>query len=359
MKSQLKVAVIHSQFKTVGGAEIVCLAIVSALNHAGIIPDLFSPEMPDQKLYPDMSKFNFHQTKRFLEGGKMALYRYLVNKLRLRIPSGYDIIVDTSSDTIPSRHSKTKYVCYVHNPASFISDFSRKGIFWQLYRLPFIEIRKLMLVHDRELSLIANSRFTALRIKECFQLNSKAIYPPVKVNKREGIISNAREGSISVGRFSRTKRYELIVSLAKSFPNMKFIIAGSTTTPDQLHYFNHVLSLARSASNVYLITNPDRSELEALFSKSKYFIHAMVNEDFGIATIEAIALGCIPFVHNSGGQKEIVPFNQLRFNDNEIIEKFEKLIESNFESERKSLEGSVKSYSYERFSDEIIKALLY
>ena len=33
----------------------------------------------------------------------------------------------------------------------------------------------------------------------------------------------------------------------------------------------------------------------------------MEGEHFGISIVEAMALGCVPIVHNSGGMKEFVP----------------------------------------------------
>jgi glycosyltransferase involved in cell wall biosynthesis len=38
----------------------------------------------------------------------------------------------------------------------------------------------------------------------------------------------------------------------------------------------------------------------------------MVGEHFGISIVEAMALGCIPVVHDSGGMREFVP-TQYRY----------------------------------------------
>jgi hypothetical protein len=47
---------------------------------------------------------------------------------------------------------------------------------------------------------------------------------------------------------------------------------------------------------------------------TKFFLHPNINEPFGIATVESILSGCLSLVHNSGGQIEIVPIKELRFN---------------------------------------------
>jgi hypothetical protein len=45
-----------------------------------------------------------------------------------------------------------------------------------------------------------------------------------------------------------------------------------------------------------------------------------------MTTVEAIAHGALPLVHNSGGQREIVPLADLRFEDHEIFEKLDRIL---------------------------------
>jgi hypothetical protein len=45
-----------------------------------------------------------------------------------------------------------------------------------------------------------------------------------------------------------------------------------------------------------------------------------------MTTVEAIAHGALPLVHNSGGQREIVPFADLRFEDQEMFEQFDRIL---------------------------------
>jgi len=57
---------------------------------------------------------------------------------------------------------------------------------------------------------------------------------------------------------------------------------------------------------ITLHLHPSRSELLALLRRSKYGIHATPDEHFGIAPAELARAGCIVFVHDSGGQVEVV-----------------------------------------------------
>ena len=73
---------------------------------------------------------------------------------------------------------------------------------------------------------------------------------------------------------------------------------------------------------------PYNTLIEHLY-KAKFYVFTAKDEHFGITTVEAMMHGAIPFVHNSGGQKEIVPFEELRFEDEEFISKFDILINKN------------------------------
>ena len=51
----------------------------------------------------------------------------------------------------------------------------------------------------------------------------------------------------------------------------------------------------------------------------------MKNEHFGIAVAEMMQAGCITFIHDSGGQTEIVNLRELRYQTKE--EAIEKIIQ--------------------------------
>jgi glycosyltransferase involved in cell wall biosynthesis len=43
-----------------------------------------------------------------------------------------------------------------------------------------------------------------------------------------------------------------------------------------------------------------------LLADAKIYVHCALNEHFGISIVEAMAAGCVPVVHDSGGPREIV-----------------------------------------------------
>ena len=69
----------------------------------------------------------------------------------------------------------------------------------------------------------------------------------------------------------------------------------------------HVIKTLGLSKRVELLPNAPRPQLENTLRKAKVYLHTMVEEHFGISIVEAMAMGCIPIVHNSGGMKEFVP----------------------------------------------------
>ncbi|MFQ5335226.1 MAG: glycosyltransferase, partial [Flavobacteriales bacterium] len=68
-------------------------------------------------------------------------------------------------------------------------------------------------------------------------------------------------------------------------------------------------------NNVTLMPDLPIEKRSRVLAESEFFLHSLRNEPFGITTVQAIAAGCIPVVHDSGGQKEVVPNDRLRYAD--------------------------------------------
>jgi glycosyltransferase involved in cell wall biosynthesis len=108
---------------------------------------------------------------------------------------------------------------------------------------------------------------------------------------------------------------------------------------------------------VLLHENLSREELIDLISSHRYGIHANIEEHFGIAVGEMIKAGCIVFVHNSGGQVEIVGRDErlIYGTEEEAIEKIVRVMGD--PDEQMSLIDYLKSrkeiFSTEKFMRDI------
>jgi glycosyltransferase involved in cell wall biosynthesis len=117
------------------------------------------------------------------------------------------------------------------------------------------------------------------------------------------LVSRPKENLvITVGRIGPEKRMELFLDIARRMPQVDFAIIGSMS-PEKKSY-SEVLRKA-APNNVSFVLAPLR-KVKDILGKAKVYVHCALSEHFGITIVEAMAAGCVPVVHNSGGAREIV-----------------------------------------------------
>ncbi len=67
--------------------------------------------------------------------------------------------------------------------------------------------------------------------------------------------------------------------------------------------------------------NASAEQKADLLKRAKLYLHTMEGEHFGISIVEAMAMGCLPIVHDSGGMKEFVPAQFRYLNVEQAAEK--------------------------------------
>lgn len=191
--------------------------------------------------------------------------------------------------------------------------------------------------------IICYSNYVGNFVRSKLNRNFEKIPPPVltdlfKPLPKENLI-------ISVGRFFpwlHNKKQEVLVRAFKEliknpeFKKWKLIIIGSVDKGAE-NYVQQVIEKSRGFP-IEIITDADFNKLTGYYGKAKLYWHAAgFGEDlrkfperaehFGITTIEAMSAGCIPFVFNGGGQKEIVTEGKNGFLWNTVVELTEKTSE--------------------------------
>jgi len=97
---------------------------------------------------------------------------------------------------------------------------------------------------------------------------------------------------------------EILSAVRMAGPQVHLHVVGQLWDAE---YIDSIRRLAlANAPWVHLHENISRPELVELIANHRYGIHAMHGEPFGMAPAELISAGCITFVHDSGGQVEIV-----------------------------------------------------
>jgi glycosyltransferase involved in cell wall biosynthesis len=151
----------------------------------------------------------------------------------------------------------------------------------------------------------------------------------------------------------------MIIDVAKNVKEGEFIIVGSLVDNEYYVYLKKIIE-KEHIRNIKLQPNMSFEELHSLRIKSKVYLHPMPYEHFGISIVEAMASGCVPVVHRSGGswhdileRKEIYGYAYSSVNEATI--KIQALLSDPNHYLNKALlalERS-KAFTYEKFSERL------
>lgn len=354
-----KIAVVTPDLEKTGGVTQCAIATISALNERNIIPDVFAISGDKNEVYKKFGKRLLYNFKKIHAPKRLALYGMLIKNFQIK-NKDYDYIYDFSN--LPP-FNKDKCFSYILFPEYIIEERGKynRGL-WALYYFPkriFMNPLIKRLFKKSKIDFACLSEFTNNRIFETIKRRFTLIYPPVKIKEFMSKNSKRDKEVISTGGITGEKNQLMQLKIAAHIPNIKFQICGSSKRNPS--YFNKVLAESKKLKNVSI--NPDIAfnDLKKKLQKSLIFIHTSENEPFGISTVESIAAGCIPVVHNSGGQKEIVPFKELRF-DNEdeasqIIKAILKWDDKKIRGYRTRLQKHIEKFDIEIFKSKLINYL--
>jgi glycosyltransferase involved in cell wall biosynthesis len=167
----------------------------------------------------------------------------------------------------------------------------------------------------RETHYVANSAWTARRSERHLPCRPTVVYPPVKTaDLRSESWEERTDSIVTAGRLAPRKNLRRNVSIVSALRerghDVDYYIVGPSTnrslSPFADSYPERVRAIANQHDYVHVLGEVDRSRLVTLLSSAKYGLHGMEEEHFGIAIAEYVASGMIPFVPNSGGQREVV-----------------------------------------------------
>lgn len=368
--SNARVAICQPYF-IMGGRLSLVLGIVKTLNAMGIEPDIlslgysFTPDQIRRKYGHDL-RMNFRTISRFSPWHRLPQdYQILVfNRLLKKHTSEYALLINSSNSQL-DLPSNTRVMSYIHFPREYriresaaagyaTNKRSLKAMLFKLSDSLLQRIYRRSRVQPGHY-IVCNSQFS----KECFlsvfpnyTKDIPVIYPPVKLDEYRVLENPARSGMISSGRFAITKMQLEQIMLAEQLPTIDFHIVGFVTDPA---YFARCRSYVEShgLKNVHLFPDLDYTKMVELLNASRYFLHTLVNEPFGITAVEAIAAGCIPIVHDSGGQKETVPLPELRYRSLQDISRILLQLEIKSPQELRDIISALQTNAQEQFDEPV------
>ncbi len=155
---------------------------------------------------------------------------------------------------------------------------------------------------------LTNSHWTRGEMGGGWDMAIEVVYPPAPGEFVDVPWEQRQDAFVCAGRLHPFKRQDWIADtlavVRREWPRLELHICGSNPAAG---YVQRLEELAKAHGPwVRIRQDLSRAELASLLSNCRYGIHARVDEHFGIAPAEMARAGCIPFVHSSGGQVEIV-----------------------------------------------------
>jgi len=226
---------------------------------------------------------------------------------RMKVPAGADLLVTSSVSWMKALAAPpgVPHLCYIHRPMMFAYD--RQDVFLARYPAPLRPVLRAMTARIRAWDqrtagrpdlYVANSRYTADRVRELYRREARVVPPPVRVEPflEAGRRTAPGDYFLTVQRLESYKRVAIIVE-ACSRLGLPLKVAGRG--PQRAHLE------AMAGPQVEFLGWVEEDRLPDLVAGCRAFLFS-AEEDFGIAPVEAQAAGRPVIAYAAGGCRETV-----------------------------------------------------
>jgi glycosyltransferase involved in cell wall biosynthesis len=361
-----KIGVFCPTLNVYGGGEYVAIAIANTLarNNRHVI--LFSSDKINPKdiknyfgetLHPNIE--TLQQPTPFSPRGLADFYQTIIHSYIAK--SKCNTFIDAFSNCV----FPWTEITYIHFP--YLNQYAFNKSFPYLNNprinqagtLPQVILEKNLVDYKKRL-VLANSYYTADEIKKYSGKSVEVLYPPFS----SSILGMGRDAAkdcqanlvATVSRLDGNKQLERIPQIAaQTNQNIHFAVIGRLCSQPT---FNHLQALTKKldvTNRVHFYPNASAEQKIELLKKAQIYLHTMVGEHFGISIVEAMALGCLPIVHDSGGMREFVP-EQYRYKTlEEAASKISNEIGNWSKGKAEEVKIIADSFSLSNFSGQFMK----
>jgi glycosyltransferase involved in cell wall biosynthesis len=365
-----RIAVVHPHFDVRGGAELVCLNVLEAIQNdhdvvlftAGdvdlsAINRYYQTDVKNITIYDPPSS---PASVRAVVDERFGLFTFsLLNRHLRRIEDEFDLVISTYNEITTTRPS----ILYIHHPlydrSGLGHDPRRTSTARNIYKVLCEKVAGISKETIQSSTVLSNSNWTAGVVNEIYDVCPQTVYPPVDTSEfSSSPLTKQEHGFVSIGRLSPDKNIlrniEIVERLYERGHDVHLHLIGPAPRSD---YLATIKDRIDGCSFVSLDNELDRNELVEMINQHRYGLHGKEHEHFGLVVAELIAGGSIPFIPNSGGQREIVAEREdlLYSSTEEAVEKIDRVLtDSSLETDiRQNLPDMTERFGRTRFQTEI------
>jgi len=303
----MRFAFVHEWLVNLGGSEKVLERALELDSQAPIFTLVYDPdalgesiihEHPIHTSFIDRLPFR-SRFRMYLPLMPMAIERLDVGDVDVIISSNHCVAkgILTRSDQL--------HISYVHAPMRYAWDLHfplmqqarlHQGLRGMVASRMFHSLRQWdVLAANRVDVFVANSKYTARRIRKAYRREAEVIYPPVDIDRFDpGQVRD--DFYLTVCRCVPYKRVDLIIEAFNDL-GRPLIVIGDGPELNRLK--------AMAGKGVRVLGRQDDAVIVDHMQRCRAFVHAS-DEDFGISPIEAQAAGAPVIAYSRGGTGETV-----------------------------------------------------
>ncbi|MBP7018530.1 glycosyltransferase [Candidatus Saccharibacteria bacterium] len=306
----MKIAIMHDWFDQVlGGSELVAIHIAKLFPEADIFTMLYNEQKFGDKLRGRTIKIsNLQKIPSRLRTNHKLLLPLIPQALKRLDFSGYDLVISSSpafskNITVPA---SAKHLTYCHSPMRFAWDYWPKYIDEQSFGLVRKTLANLIIPKIRKWDLegvkgvdlwLANSNTVKGRIDKYYGINDvEVLYPPVNLKDKLRIVENKDDYYVTLGALTPYKRIDLAIK-ACNLSRRKLIVMSDGPQRRELE--------AIAGDTIKFVGFVSGEQKWDILRRSRGLIFPTI-EDFGMAPIEAMAVGVPVIALKDGGLTETV-----------------------------------------------------
>jgi glycosyltransferase involved in cell wall biosynthesis len=246
-----------------------------------------------------------------------------------RLAPSYDVLI-SACDEHDLGGRGLQYVHYPRFAARPSEDLDAPyhlPLFVDAYRRAAVRLTGTALTRVGANRTLANSEWVADLYRGVHGGAVEILHPPAAGPFPSVPWEKRADGVVCIGRFAPPKRVDYVVEIVEQVRalghDLHLHLVGADDVP---RYAASIRKLARARSGWITVHGElPRAALCALVAQQRYGIHGMAAEHFGMAVAEMVAGGCIAFVPDDGGQREIVG-NDPRLQFGSAAEGAEKIV---------------------------------